>query len=44
MEAQDDRVSITNECFTNIKIIKLYSWIQIFINLIDEKRNIELKA
>ena len=41
-KAQDARVALTTECLTNIKIIKIYGWTDIFKNLIKEKRKEEL--
>jgi hypothetical protein len=35
-------MSVFTDCLNNIKIIKLYSWIDIFKEKIDEKRNVEL--
>lgn len=43
MKKTDARVSITTECLNNIKMIKLYSWIEIFQKLIAQKRKEELK-
>jgi len=37
-------VSITTEALNNIKIIKLYSWIRTFANLISQKRKKELSV
>lgn len=42
MKLTDARVSITTECLNNIKMIKLYSWINIFKKMINDKRNQEL--
>lgn len=42
MKLTDARVSITTECLNNIKMIKLYSWIKIFKEMIDKKRKEEL--
>ena len=35
MKATDARVTATAECLNNIKMIKLYSWESIFLNLIE---------
>jgi hypothetical protein len=35
-------VGITTECLNNIKIIKLYSWIDVFSSMIESKRREEL--
>ncbi len=37
-------MSVFTDCLNNIKIIKLYSWIDIFKEKIDEKRNVELSG
>ena len=42
MKKTDARVSITTECLNNIKMIKLYSWVEIFQKLIQSKRKEEL--
>ena len=42
MNKTDARVSITTECLNNIKMIKLYSWVEIFQKLIKSKRKEEL--
>jgi ABC-type multidrug transport system fused ATPase/permease subunit len=42
MKLTDARVGVTTECLNNIKMIKLYSWIPIFRNMIRVKRNEEL--
>lgn len=42
MEQQDKRMNLTTETFTNIKTAKLYSWTDILIKMIDERRNNEL--
>mmetsp|Transcript_17853 Transcript_17853/g.30300 ORF Transcript_17853/g.30300 Transcript_17853/m.30300 type:complete len:578 (+) Transcript_17853:575-2308(+) len=42
MKKQDARVNSTTECLNNIKIIKLYSWVDIFKETILKNRNIEL--
>jgi ABC-type transport system involved in cytochrome bd biosynthesis fused ATPase/permease subunit len=41
-KAQDARVALTTEALTNIKILKIYGWTDIFKGLIQEKRNDEL--
>ena len=35
---KDGRINLTTECLTNIKIIKIYGWTDIFKNMISEKR------
>lgn len=42
MKKQDARISVTTECLNNIKMIKLYSWVEIFRKLIAKKRGEEL--
>lgn len=42
MKKQDARISLTTECLNNIKMLKLYSWIDIYIDLISKKRNEEM--
>lgn len=42
MKKQDARISLTTECLNNIKMLKLYSWIDIFIDLIAKRRQEEL--
>jgi hypothetical protein len=42
MEQQDKRMNLTTETFTNIKTAKLYSWTDILIKMIDERRKNEL--
>lgn len=42
MKKTDARISITTECLNNIKMIKLFSWVEIFQKLIAKKRNEEL--
>jgi len=36
-------MNLTNELLQNIKIIKMYSWENIFLNLLSERRVAELK-
>ena len=43
MKAQDKRMNLTNELLQNIKIIKMYSWENIFLSLLQERRTAELK-
>lgn len=43
MKLTDARVKVTTESLNNIKMIKLYSWINIFKGMIKEKRTQELK-
>lgn len=42
MKKQDARISMTTECLNNIKMLKLYSWTDIFYDLIMQKREEEL--
>ena len=42
MKRQDARISLTTECLTNIKMVKLYAWNKSFLNEIEEKRAQEL--
>ncbi len=42
MKKTDVRVSATTESFNNIKMLKLYSWIEPFEKAINEKRDDEL--
>jgi hypothetical protein len=42
MKKTDARVSATTESFNNIKMLKLYSWIEPFEKAINEKRDDEL--
>ena len=44
MRATDERMNITSKTFDIIKMIKLYSWENIFKSKIYEKRDVELKA
>jgi len=44
MKRSGSRVSTTTESINNIKIIKLYSWIEIFKDLINKKRKDELSV
>lgn len=44
MKKQDARVSMTTECLNNIKMIKLYSWVDIFKDMIDQRRKEELNV
>ena len=43
MKKQDERVGATAECLNNIKMIKMFSWTDIFFELITSRRNEELK-
>jgi hypothetical protein len=43
MKAKDNRVNLTNEVLTGIKLIKLYAWEKDFLARITDLRNIELK-
>lgn len=38
MRAQDKRMNLTNELLQNIKIIKMYAWEKIFLNLVTDRR------
>lgn len=42
MNYQKDRVSMISECLSNIKTLKIFSWIEIFENEIKLKREKEL--
>ena len=42
MQKQDARVNTTTEALNNIKMLKLYSWIDQFANKIEERRKAEL--
>jgi ABC-type bacteriocin/lantibiotic exporter with double-glycine peptidase domain len=44
MKTQDRRMNLTTEFLQNIKIIKMYAWEKIFLKLIGERRNDELKV
>ena len=44
IKAKDERMTITSKTFDIIKIIKLYSWENLFKNLINDKRQAENKA
>lgn len=44
MEKKDERMNITTEVLTNIKMIKLYAWGKTMLNKIEEKRKNELKV
>lgn len=44
MKRQDKRVGLTTEGLNNIKMIKLYSWIDIFTDMIAQKRLYEFKV
>ena len=44
IKAKDERMNITSKTFDIIKIIKLYSWENLFKNLINDKRQAENKA
>jgi ABC-type multidrug transport system fused ATPase/permease subunit len=44
LAATDARIHITNEVLSNIRIIKFFAWEQRFLNLVDEKRKVELKS
>lgn len=44
MECQDQRLNTTTESLNNIKMLKLYSWTDIFENSIEEKRNLEMNV
>jgi len=44
MERKDARMSETNESLNNIKMLKLYSWQELFEQRINNKRALEVKA
>lgn len=44
MAATDKRIHITNEVLQNIRIIKYFAWERRFGSIIDEKREVELRA
>lgn len=44
LAATDKRIGITNEVLQNIRIIKYFAWEKRFGRMIDEKRQVELKA
>jgi ABC-type multidrug transport system fused ATPase/permease subunit len=44
MAKQDKRLNITTECLNNIKMVKLYAWIDIFLRNIDDRRAEELSV
>lgn len=44
MACKDKRVKAVTECLNNIKMLKLYSWKDIFYQMIVEKRAKELEA
>ncbi|TNV86168.1 hypothetical protein FGO68_gene2272 [Halteria grandinella] len=44
MECQDDRVKLITESLNNIKMLKLYSWTDTFLNAIRTKRESELNV
>ena len=44
MQATDKRIHITNEVLQNIRIIKFFAWEPRFNNIVNEKRDVELKA
>ncbi|KAJ2967702.1 hypothetical protein NQ176_g9533 [Zarea fungicola] len=44
MAATDKRIHVTNEVLQNIRIIKYFAWERRFGTIIDEKREVELKA
>ena len=35
---------MTSELFTNIKMVKLYSWTNVILSIIDKRRNKELSV
>ena len=43
MKKQDERVNATSECLNNIKTVKMFSWTDVFFELISSRRNEELK-
>jgi ABC-type multidrug transport system fused ATPase/permease subunit len=44
MERKDDRMTETNEALNNIKMLKLYSWQELFEQRINQKRGVEIQA
>ncbi|KAI8662269.1 hypothetical protein LRP88_03647 [Fusarium phalaenopsidis] len=44
LAATDKRINVTNEVLQNIRIIKYFAWEERFGRIIDEKRQVELKA
>ncbi len=42
MNYQKDRVSLISECLSNIKTLKIFSWIEIFEEEVKKKRAKEL--
>lgn len=42
MKKKDERMKATTEALNNIKMLKLYSWIDIFLKKILDKRDEEL--
>jgi hypothetical protein len=44
MEKKDDRMNATTEALNNIKMLKLYSWIDIFKKRIVSTRNAEISV
>ncbi|KAK7757282.1 Transporter of the ATP-binding cassette (ABC) [Diatrype stigma] len=44
MKATDKRIHTTNEILQNIRIIKYFAWERRFGTIVDEKRDVELKA
>lgn len=44
MAATDKRIHTTNEILSNIRIIKYFAWEHRFATIVDEKRQVELKA
>ncbi|KEH16403.1 putative xenobiotic-transporting ATPase [Medicago truncatula] len=43
MLAQDERLKVSSEALTNMKVLKLYAWENHFKNVVDCLRNVELK-
>jgi len=39
-ESNKERMQITTECLTNIKVLKLSSWVEKFASLIKQQRNV----
>ena len=44
LERKDARMTETNESLNNIKMLKLYSWQELFEQRINQKRGVELQA
>lgn len=38
MDKNDKRIGLTSEALNNIKLVKLYSWVELFYKKIDKNR------